>query len=446
VLSSSIILLGLLGAIFSISPLVALISIGGFGSIYAGIIFLTRRRMAEYSRIMASQIGRINKATSEGLGGIRDVLIDGSQETYVRQFRAAVLPLHKAGAGAAFLDNSPRLGIEALGMLLIAGIAYAMAKVPDGGSSAVLVLGSLAVAAQRMLPVMQHLYTNYVKVRTSQAGVRDALELLERPLPAHRMAKVVAPLPFRQAIEVADLHFRYSASTPWVLRGINLRIPRGSRVGLIGATGSGKTTLIDLLMGLLAPVAGEFQVDGTPVGLSNLREWQARLAHVPQSIYLADVSIAENIAFGIPPDQIDFERVRQAARQAQIGATIEGWAKGYDTLVGERGVRLSGGQRQRIGIARALYKRADVIVFDEATSALDNQTESAVMEAIDGLAPDLTILIVAHRLTTLRGCDQIIELDRGGIRRVGTYADIVAPQLAYVPESGHAPVLGSATE
>jgi ATP-binding cassette subfamily B protein len=214
-----------------------------------------------------------------------------------------------------------------------------------------------------------------------------------------------------------------------VLRGVNLRIPRGSRVGFIGATGSGKSTLIDILMGLLPPREGQLLIDGTPVFPDQIRGWQAHLAHVPQAIFLADISIAENIAFGVPPEQIDRERVRAAARQAQIAEAIEGWSEGYDTLVGERGVRLSGGQRQRIGIARALYKRADVIVFDEATSALDNQTEAAVMQAIEGLHPDLTILIVAHRLTTLRSCDRIVELERGGIRRIGSYQEIIGENL-----------------
>jgi ATP-binding cassette subfamily B protein len=284
------------------------------------------------------------------------------------------------------------------------------------------------LAAQRMLPVLQNLYSNSVRVRSSQASVQDALDLLEQPLPAHVGLPPAPPLPFREAIVVQDLHFRYSPTTPWVLRGLQLRIPRGSRVGFIGATGSGKSTLIDILMGLLSPVQGQVLVDGQPVFPDHTRGWQAHLAHVPQAIYLADVSIAENIAFGVPVDQIDRARVREAARQAQIADAIESWTEGYDTLVGERGVRLSGGQRQRVGIARALYKRADVIVFDEATSALDNQTEAAVMEAIEGLHSDLTLLIVAHRLTTLRGCDLIVELEQGRIRRVGSYQEIVGEQ------------------
>jgi ATP-binding cassette subfamily B protein len=304
-----------------------------------------------------------------------------------------------------------------------------MARSADAGSSPVLVLGSLALAAQRMLPVLQNLYSNYLKVRTSQISVHDALEILERPLPPHFGQPAPAPLGYRTAIELRDLHFRYTPTTPWVLAGLNLRIPRGSRVGFIGATGSGKSTLIDILMGLLPPGRGEVLIDGVPVFPDHLRGWQAHLAHVPQAIYLADVSIADNIAFGVPPERIDHERVRAAARQAQIADAIESWTEGYATLVGERGVRLSGGQRQRIGIARALYKQADVIVFDEATSALDNQTEASVMAAIEGLHPDLTILIVAHRLTTLRGCDLIVELERGGIRRMGTYQEIIGEQL-----------------
>lgn len=430
ILSSLVILLGLIAAILAINPVVALAAMGGFGAIYLAIILVTRRSLGEFSRIAAVQAGRRTKATQEGLGGIRDVLIDGSQGTYARLYRSAIRPLQRAGAWIAFVENSPRLVIEALGMVLIAGLAYSMSQAAGGGANnPILVLGALALAAQRMLPVLQNLYSNFVRVRSLQVSVQDALDLLEQPIPEYVGKPPTASLPFRDAIELQGLHFRYSATTPWVLRGLNLRIPRGSRVGFIGATGSGKSTLIDILMGLLPPREGQLLIDGTPVFPDQIRGWQAHLAHVPQAIFLADISIAENIAFGVPPEQIDQERVRAAARQAQIAEAIEGWSEGYDTLVGERGVRLSGGQRQRIGIARALYKRADVIVFDEATSALDNQTEAAVMQAIEGLHPDLTILIVAHRLTTLRSCDRIVELERGGIRRIGSYQEIIGENL-----------------
>lgn len=178
-------------------------------------------------------------------------------------------------------------------------------------------------------------------------------------------------------------------------------------------------------MGLLQPTKGYLEIDDVALTKANQRAWQAHIAHVPQAIFLSDATIAENIAFGVPRNEIDLERVKSAARQAQISDTIESWSLQYDSLVGERGVKLSGGQRQRIGIARALYKQSDVIIFDEATSALDNETEQAVMQAIDSLGGGLTILIVAHRLTTLRNCTQIVELQNGELKRVGSYADIV---------------------
>jgi ATP-binding cassette subfamily B protein len=197
-------------------------------------------------------------------------------------------------------------------------------------------------------------------------------------------------------------------------------------VGFIGTTGSGKSTLLDIVMGLLQPTDGTLEIDGQVVTPGNQRAWQTHIAHVPQAIFLADSTVEENIAFGVPKDKIDPRLVRQAAQQAQIADSIESWPKQYQTFVGERGIRLSGGQRQRIGIARALYKQADVIIFDEATSALDNETEQDVMQAIEGLSKDFTLLIIAHRLTTLKGCTQIVELGAGDIKRVGSYQDIVS--------------------
>ncbi len=264
-------------------------------------------------------------------------------------------------------------------------------------------------------------------MRGGQAGLSDALDLLDQALPDHADAPAAKPLIFRRAIEFERIGFRYAEDQPWVFRGLNLVIPKNSRIGFIGSTGSGKSTLLDVLMGLLDPSEGELKVDGKPLRPEDLRAWQAHIAHVPQSIFLADASISENIAFGVPLDQIDIQRVRRAAQIAQIASTVESWSQQYDTVVGERGVRLSGGQRQRIGIARALYKQADVIVFDEATSALDEDTERAVMHALDSLEGELTILIVAHRLSTLRNCSQVVELADGAVKRVGTYEEVVEP-------------------
>jgi ATP-binding cassette subfamily B protein len=218
-----------------------------------------------------------------------------------------------------------------------------------------------------------------------------------------------------------------------VLDSIDLNISKGSCIGFIGATGSGKSTLTDIIMGLLAPTKGSMLIDGELINDNNSRSWQKHIAHVPQSIFLADSSIADNIALGIPNDQIDFDRIKKAAERAQLADLIESWPKKYQTFVGEQGVRLSGGQRQRIGIARALYKKADVLIFDEATSSLDNDTEIEVMKAINDLNNDLnydlTIILVAHRLSTLSSCTKIVKLDHGKIKLVGNYQDIISETI-----------------
>jgi ATP-binding cassette subfamily B protein len=221
------------------------------------------------------------------------------------------------------------------------------------------------------------------------------------------------------------VRFRYAEGAPWVLDGLSLDIPKGARIGFVGSTGSGKSTTLDLLMGLLAPTEGELIVDGTRIRGAIVRAWQRTIAHVPQSIYLADTTLAENIAFGVPPGSIDRERVREAARKAQIAEFIESRPEGYEAFVGERGIRLSGGQRQRIGIARALYKQASVLVLDEATSALDNVTEQSVLDSIEGLDRELTILLIAHRLSTVRRCDTIVELEHGAVVAQGAYEELL---------------------
>ncbi len=424
--SASIMLSAILIALLSVEPLIALVAFGGFGFIYAVIIRLTRKQLLTDSQCMARESVQVIKSLQEGLGGIRDVLIDGSQAAYCQIYRNADLPLRRAQGNTVFISASPRYGMEALGMLLITALAYTLAQQADGIARAIPVLGALALGAQRLLPVLQQAYGSWSAIQSGQASLQDTLELLDQPLPDYADQSAVEPLPFQQQIRLKQLAFRYTSQTPWVLSNVNLTIAKGSRVGFIGSTGSGKSTLLDIVMGLLPPTDGSLEIDGQPITPANNRAWQAHIAHVPQAIFLADSTIEENIAFGVPKDQIDPERVRQAAQQAQIADIIETWPKQYQTFVGERGVRLSGGQRQRIGIARALYKQADVIIFDEATSALDNETEQAVMQAIQGLSEDLTILIIAHRLSTLKNCIQIVELGDCDIKRIGTYHEIVA--------------------
>ena len=433
-ISSTIMLIAILIALLSVDPIIALAAFGGFGLIYAFIIKLTQNQQLLNSQCIARESTQVIKSLQEGLGGIRDVLIDGSQGAYCQIYRNADHPLRKAQGNSSFISASPRFGIEALGMMLIALLAYLLARQPDGIAKAIPVLGALALGAQRLLPVLQGAYSSWSGIQGGQVSLLDTLELLDQPLPDYVDQPPAKPLPFLKEINLNNLSFRYTDQTPLVLNNLNLKISKGSRTGFIGVTGSGKSTLLDLIMGLLQPTAGTIQIDAEPLTPANNRAWQAHIAHVPQAIFLADSTIEENIAFGVPKNKIDSDRVKQAAEQAQIADIIATWPKKYKTFVGERGIRLSGGQRQRIGIARALYKQANVIIFDEATSALDNDTEQAVMQAIESLGNELTILIIAHRLTTLKNCDQIVELGDVGIKRIGSYEEIVKEAVPFTPK------------
>ena len=409
-ISSSIMLITILIALLSVQPIIALAMFAGFGLIYAVIVRLTRRQLLVGSLCEARESTQVIKALQEGLGGIRDVLIDGSQSTYCQIYRNSDLKLRRAQANSCFINASPRYGMEAFGIILIATIAYSLAQQVDGMVKALPMLGALALGAQRFLPLLQNAYGAWTQISRGQVSLKDTLELLDQPFPDYVNQPIEEILPFNHTISLNQLDFRYSEHGPYVINQLNLNITKGSRVGFIGTTGSGKSTLLDIVMGLLQPTNGSLEIDGQCITPANQRAWQKHIAHVPQAIFLADNTVEENIAFGVPKDEIDIERVRLAAQQAQIAETIESWPKQYQTFVGERGILLSGGQRQRIGIARALYKRADVIIFDEATSALDNDTERAVMQAIEALSKDLTLLIIAHRLTTLKNCTQIVDL------------------------------------
>lgn len=425
IFSATLILAAIMLVLIAIEPLVAVSAFLGFGGIYLLVILATKKRLMLYGQQINKDSNKVIKALQEGLGGIRDVLIDGTQEVYCKIYADADIPLRRAQAGIHILGGAPRFVIEALGMILIALLAFALSNRPGGISVAIPILGALALGAQRILPLLQQFYTSLTSLRGGQASLEDVLYLLNQSLPDYLPLAPIKKLKFEQQIELMGISFKYGSDQPWILSGINLRIPAGARVGIIGATGSGKSTMLDIIMGLITPTCGDLLIDGKAITLENHRGWQAHIAHVPQAIYLADSTIAENIAFGVPLEEIDYDAVRLAAQRAQLSEVVESWPQKYSTPVGERGVRLSGGQRQRIGIARALYKNADVIILDEATSALDNETESSVMTAIESLDKNLTVIIVAHRLTTLKDCNQVIEMVRGEIKRVGSYQEII---------------------
>jgi len=425
-ISSLFLLVALTFTLIFINWVVAVTVITGFGTCYAVITVFFRARLKLNAECIAHEQKQVVKALQEGLCGIRDVLLDGTQPVYCEIYRQADHPLRQAYGSNIFIAGSPRFIMEALGMTLIACLAYILSLRVDGIGSALPLLGVLALGAQRLLPALQQAYSAWTSILGSYTSLADMVALLDQPMSEEALQPIPAPLPFDQAVRFEAVRFRYSSDGPWVLNGLNLTIPKGARVGIIGSTGSGKSTTLDLLIGLLMPTEGQLLIDGVPCTGNRVRAWQKTIAHVPQNIYLADATLAENIAFGVPKTTIDMGRVRRAAQQAQIADFIESRHGGYEAKVGERGIRLSGGQCQRIGIARALYKQAKVLVFDEATSALDNITEMSVMDAIDGLDRDLTIILIAHRITTLSRCDNIVELELGCVRREGSYAELLS--------------------
>ena len=409
-----------------VNPFIAFSAAAIFISIYLIIAMLTRRKLEANSNITAREQNVVVKSLQEGLGSIRDVILDGTQKVYISHYQEAASKLRLAGSQNAFINQFPRFILESTALVLISIFVLSLNKSDESVSESLPLLAMLALGAQRLLPIVQQIYGNWSVIAGSRAGLSDILCLLEQPLPEKITMSLVEPMALNKSIDFKNVSYQYNSNLPMVVDDINFSIPKGACVGIIGGTGSGKSTTLDLLMGLLKPSIGSISIDGENISSDFLRSsWQRSLSHVPQNIYLTDSTIAENIAFGIPIDQINFDQVRKAAKQAQIADFIESKSDGYNAIVGEGGVALSGGQRQRIGIARALYKNASVILFDEATSALDDQTEEAVMMTIDGLSANLTMIIIAHRLTTLKNCTHIIEFKAGKISKIGNYQDIV---------------------
>lgn len=421
VVTSAVLFFVIMMTLLVINPIVAIVAMMSFGSAYGMIAWKSRNRLRRNSRSIAQQQTQVVRALQEGLGAIRDVLLDGAQNVYCEGYRKSVLELQRANVENSYINQAPRYAMESVGMVLVSILAYILSHQSGGVGAALPVLGALAVGAQRLLPLLQQLYGNWSAVLGSHAVIVDVLDLLDQPVPEDVFQPAPEPLLFQSSVVFKNVFFRYSDDAPWVLNGINLNIPKGCRIGIVGNTGGGKSTALDVLMCLLQPTQGCVLVDNQVLQGPIRRAWQRNTAHVPQHIFLIDASIAENIAFGVPPESIDMDRVRLSAQRAQISEFIEGRPEGYNAIVGERGVRLSGGQRQRIGIARALYKQAEVLILDEATSALDNATEEAVMNAIENLDRSLTIFIIAHRITTLRLCDEIVELGKGKIISHGSY-------------------------
>jgi len=425
VFTSGILFLAIIITLLWQDPMIAIVASLSFGVAYVLIAMQTSKRLAKNSEKIATEQTHVVKALQEGLGAIRDVLIEGTQSVYADLYKGSIYSLMRASAENVYINQAPRYVMEALGLVLVAMFALVLSSRTGGIQGALPILAMLALAAQRLLPLMQQLFGGWATLKGSLAAMHDVIDLLEQPVKDYDRQQTVSSVHLNKAIHFKNVGFRYTEETPWVLQGVDFAIEKGSRVGIVGATGGGKSTLMDLLLGLLEPGYGSILIDGTPLEGAKVIAWQQSLAHVPQQIFLSDGTIAENIAFGTDPGQIDLERVRVAAEQANLAEFIESRPNAYQERIGERGIRLSGGQRQRIGIARALYKRADVLIFDEATSSLDSETEKNIIRTIESLDHDFTTLIIAHRISTLENCDQFLLLDNGKIRQNLSYQDLL---------------------
>jgi ABC-type multidrug transport system fused ATPase/permease subunit len=417
--TNSLIVIAITVTLVALDPLVALGAAVVVGGAYGLIIAKTREALHRNGRKISELNAQSVKAIQEGLGGIRDVLIDGTQPVFESSYRRANRAMLQALGTNGFIAMSPRFLVEPIAMCAIAGLAVSTAYDSAQLQRMLPMLGALALGANRLLPALQQCFVSLAGVRGNQVSLIKVNHALCRPISSEQLTTPVQKLTLQHELRFEDVWFSYSSPpSAWVLKGVNISIKGNTTVAFIGATGCGKSTLADLVLGLLQPQRGLITVDGKALTGQQLRAWQASVAHVPQQIYLSDATIAENIAFGVPRAHIDMARVQQAAKLAHIADFIEQRPLDYQEMVGERGVRLSGGQRQRIGIARALYKQASVIVFDEATSALDNNTEKEVMTAIEELSHNMTIILIAHRLSSIKNANIIFELQSGTIHRI----------------------------
>ena len=400
-----------------IAPWVSIGVLGGIGSIYLGVTLISRRQLKSNSVIVNDAFSGRVQAVQEGLGSIRDMILDRSQHLFDKRFSKIDRAMRSAQASNAIIGPSPRFGVEALGMVLIASVAFYLTLKNESFAETLPILGVLALGAQRLMPLVQQIYQGVTYLIGNQRIIHDVAGLLSVEVDVNASIQV-EKLPFENQIRLTGVGFNYGADLPPVLNDISFEIPKGSCVGFTGETGSGKSTLIDIIVGLLDPINGTVEIDGLSLQGKSRFGWQQNIAYVPQDIYLRDTSFSENIAFGVPRDLIDMPKVRHAAAVAQIEQFIEQSPLQYEGKVGEFGVGLSGGQRQRIGIARAIYKSSPVLVLDEATSALDTKTESAVIDSVLKSNPSVTILMIAHRENTLEQCDFIVRLDGGQIVKI----------------------------
>ena len=365
------------------------------------------------------------RIVSEAFGAVKEVKIGGLEKTYVKNFSNPAQIFARSNASAAIIGQLPRYILEAIAFGGILSLILYIIAQTGSFNSAIPILSLYIFAGYRLMPVVQQIYsssTNLAFVGSSLDKVYDDLKNLKQ----FNENNYGGTFLLNKKIELKNIHYNYPNSSRTALKNINLTIPAKSTVGLVGANGSGKTTTIDIILGLLEPQKGTLEVDGKVITIQNVRSWQRAIGYVPQHIYLSDDTVTANIAFGMEPEDVKQSKVKKVSKIANLHKFVtHELPQKYQTVIGERGVRLSGGQRQRIGIARALYHNPQILILDEATSALDNETEQAVMDAINNLNKNVTIILIAHRLSSLKKCDNIFFLEKGKLKAQGSFNELI---------------------
>ena len=414
---------GLLVLMLLLEPVGSLSAIVVFGSFSVIFRRLTSRRIVKWGEALNFHKGMIIQHLQQGFGGVKDVKILGREDYFIAGYNRDLSGNAYVERRFAVVTTLPRFSMELLTIICL-GILVSLMVLSDKAVTDILpVLSLFGAAAFRLLPTLSQVTNSFMSININRPILNNLYADLALTVPTIATQKASSNLADR--IDISSLSFQYANTTREVLSEVSINIRRGEAVGLIGSSGSGKSTLVDILLGLLEPTSGRVLVDGNDIH-DNLRGWQDQIGYVPQSIFLTDDTLRRNVAFGLPKDQTDHNAVKSAIRSAQLEEFVASLPDGLDTIVGERGVRLSGGQRQRIGIARALYNNPDVLVLDEATSSLDTETEHGVMQAVQALQGEKTVIIVAHRLSTVEYCDRLYRLENARIVDEGTFSEVTS--------------------
>jgi len=429
ILTSGIVVFIILTLLFFVNPAVAAITVLLFGSLYVAIfVFLRRRLRVKGEKRVQENTGRFTVAT-EALAGIKDIKILGREGYFLERFSNHSAKFSKLQAWVAVIGQLPQYFMETVAFGGVIALILVLLSLGQEGSKIIPLVSFFVFAGYRLMPAFQEIFYGVSSVQFNRASLdkisRDMSEETTAP-PVFQKRELPTPLVLRERIALENMSFCYPHSRQIALSHVSLEIPKSSFVGLVGPTGGGKTTLGDVLIGLLSPSEGRMTVDGVEIRGNNVWNWQRNIGYVPQQVFLYDDTVTRNVVFGLPDERIDRTRVEEVCRIANLHDFIEQeLPNGYDTPIGERGIRLSGGQKQRIGIARALYHDPEVLVLDEATSSLDGITERAVLQAIENVAKKKTVIAIAHRLTTVKNCDTIYLIDKGAIVTQGTYEELM---------------------